>query len=272
MTNWIGGLDFRKLNGKSAGAPDSPAEESGKGLLLDSPLLALGALVVSLVLVGLYYDLRLALILAGISALIPVIKLLGLYPGKAGAIFSVCLPVFILLYFSGPKLMERAPDYREFVRWASEGFDADFSMENKLAEKNPDIVEIVRLIRAETNEDEKIIVWGWAPIIYFLTDRRPASRFTWDYPLTVDRRGIKMTESFARFQRRSRKEFSEDVIANRPKFAVVMQNDLSLINHKTSVQKLKVVPDFKDFLSEDYDLIREYYSYLVYKLRADPAS
>jgi hypothetical protein len=228
----------------------------------------MGLLAASLFLIGLYYDPKLALFLAGAAAFSVVAK--QLMPGSSvpRKVISICLPAVILFYYGAPRLIDRAPDYREFMRWASEGFDADFSTENRLAEIDPELVDVVHLVKAETGENDRILVWGPNPIVYFLSDRQPASKFDWDWPLTIYKPNVTKSERFAKCQDEWRKLYAAEAVANRPKMIIVMQNNNNMVNPVASNAKLKDVPDFSKFLLENYTLRKEYDRYLVYKIAA----
>jgi len=100
-------------------------------------------------------------------------------------------------------LLGRTPRAALLARWDRYG-DVSLSADRAVAAH----------LRSNTDPSDTVFVWGFEPLIYFLTDRAPASRFLYTVPLVTpwspaDWRG----------------EFIRDLEERRPSFIVVAHND-----------------------------------------------
>ncbi len=128
---------------------------------------------------------------AGAAALAVVFSLLGAAYWK-----SLRLPIG---YLTG-----RTPRSVLLSRWDRHG---DFSLR---ADR-----EVASFLQRHTGEGDSIFVWGFEPLIYFLADRRPASRFLYTVPLVT-----------AWSPPEWRSELIRDLTQNQPAFIIVAHNDV----------------------------------------------
>lgn len=73
---------------------------------------------------------------------------------------------------------------------------------------------VASFLRAHTEPDDPIFIWGFEPLIYWLADRPPASRFIYTVPLVVDW----SPDAW-------RPELISDLTREQPRFLVVAHND-----------------------------------------------
>jgi hypothetical protein len=73
---------------------------------------------------------------------------------------------------------------------------------------------VADFIRRNTSPDERILVWGFEPLIYFMADRPPATRFIYTVPLVT-----------AWSPPEWRQEVLSDIARKQPAFVVVAHND-----------------------------------------------
>lgn len=74
---------------------------------------------------------------------------------------------------------------------------------------------VANWVLANTKASDSILVWGFEPVVYWLTGRRPATRFIYDVP----QRSEWQTET-------SQRLFMEDVLRSGPSVIIVQRNDV----------------------------------------------
>jgi hypothetical protein len=74
---------------------------------------------------------------------------------------------------------------------------------------------VAAYILAHTKASDSLLIWGFEPVIYWITGRRPATRFIYDVP----QRSQWQTEI-------SQRLFMQEVTRNRPAIVVVQHNDV----------------------------------------------
>ncbi len=75
--------------------------------------------------------------------------------------------------------------------------------------------EVAALVRRATGTSDHIFVWGFEPLIYFLADRAPASRFIYTVPLVTEWSPPQWREELIR-----------DISVRRPAYIVVAHRDV----------------------------------------------
>jgi hypothetical protein len=75
--------------------------------------------------------------------------------------------------------------------------------------------EVAAFIDRNTDRSDSVFIWGFEPLIYFLADRRPASRFIYTVPLVTDWS-----------PREWRGELMRELDRNRPRYILVVHNDM----------------------------------------------
>ncbi|MCC7158845.1 MAG: glycosyltransferase family 39 protein [Ignavibacteria bacterium] len=118
----------------------------------------------------------------------------------------------------------------------------------------------VEKVNQFTNSDDKIYVWGFDPLVYYLSGRKCTSRFIYNFPLLW--RG----ENTA-----FRNEFISVLKKDPPKLILVAQGDpLYFISgyNEDSKQLLERFSELKNFLSEKYVFRSRVEDFEYYELKA----
>jgi hypothetical protein len=100
-------------------------------------------------------------------------------------------------------------------------------------------------IMSKTASDEPVFIWGFEPVIYWLADRKPSSRFIYDVPQRTDWQ-----------QEYARKELLRDLHERPPTVFVVQRNDVfPSVTGRTSDSKVDLLafPELLFWLEERYD-------------------
>jgi len=102
--------------------------------------------------------------------------------------------------------------------------------------------EVAAYVRERTAPGDRIFVWGFEPLIYFLADRRPASRFLMDHPL------------HAPFASRQawRRELLEDLRRDPPVYFIVASRDLYELEEEESTVQLQQFGPLAEFVRRNY--------------------
>lgn len=104
--------------------------------------------------------------------------------------------------------------------------------------------DVAHWIKGQTGPDDTVLVWGFEPAIYWLAERRPASRFIYNIPQRSPWQQV-----------RARQWFMDDIRQNRPEVVVVQHSDLfpGVTGHNTdSANDLEDFPEFADWLNHNY--------------------
>lgn len=118
-----------------------------------------------------------------------------------------------------------------FVPWG------DFSLR--------DDMELADYIRASTRPDDKVFIWGYEPVVYFLARRWPVSRFEYTFPIVV-------SWSSGKFQR----ELMDELWRDPPELFVVAHNDATpaVMGHgKDSFRTLMDFPELRTYVENLYE-------------------
>ncbi len=122
--------------------------------------------------------------------------------------------------------------------WDSGRHDSgsDFSLREDLA--------LADYIAANTDPTDRIFIWGYEPLVYFVARRWPVSRFIYNFPLVVSWR----TADF-------RSELVAALAATPPRLMVVAHGDATpwVMGHdKDSYASLLEFPELLDFIRNNY--------------------
>jgi hypothetical protein len=122
--------------------------------------------------------------------------------------------------------------------WDSSAHDSgtDFSLREDLA--------LADYIAAKTAPNDRVFIWGYEPLVYFVARRWPVSRFEYNFPLVVSWH----TADF-------RRELLSALESDPPRLLVVAHGDQTpwVMGHdKDSYQDLLDFPELCDFINRDY--------------------
>ena len=118
-------------------------------------------------------------------------------------------------------------------------------------------------LQFNTAANDKVQVWGYEPLVYYLADRRPASRFYATYPLVIRTPGAELTP----LQLRWREEFMRDLEHVYPAYIAVVRDDDWWWSpaRMTSEQLLNDFPEWKMFIENHYVPEYEIGRFLIFR-------
>ena len=99
-------------------------------------------------------------------------------------------------------------------------------------------------MKAETRPDDRIFVWGFEPGIYVFAERRPATRFFYDYPLMP---------RFTAVHERYVAQLMADLEAHPPALILVVSGDANDIEDADSVTQLLRMPALHALVAARYE-------------------
>jgi hypothetical protein len=114
-------------------------------------------------------------------------------------------------------------------------------------------------IMSRTRPDERIFIWGFEPVIYWLADRKPSSRFIYDVPQRTEWQ-----------QEYARKELLRDLHEHPPALFIVQRNDVfPSVTGRASDSKVDLLafPELLFWLEERYDRGKTIEDFEFYELR-----
>jgi Dolichyl-phosphate-mannose-protein mannosyltransferase len=112
--------------------------------------------------------------------------------------------------------------------------------------------DVAEYLNTHTQRLEPVQIWGYESLVYYLADRRAASRFQMSHPLVMRTPGRDITP----MQQRWRKEFMHAMSLRQPKYIVVVTKDnwWWAPEQKTSEELLDDFPEWKAFIEDNYTL------------------
>lgn len=123
--------------------------------------------------------------------------------------------------------------------------------------------DVAEYIHKRSLPEDRIQVWAHDSVIYYLAERRAASRFQSSIPLVVRVPGQPITE----MQKHWRNEFMESMHRNPPRFITVAREDnwWWAPEQKTSWQLLDDFPEWKAFIFDHYSKVHEIGRFVIYR-------
>jgi hypothetical protein len=112
--------------------------------------------------------------------------------------------------------------------------------------------DVAEYLNRHTQRPEPVQVWGYESLVFYLADRRAASRFQMSHPLVMRNPGHGITP----MQQRWRQEFMRAVALGQPRYIVVVTKDnwWWAPEQKTSEELLDDFPEWKAFIEDKYTL------------------
>ncbi|MEO8512892.1 MAG: glycosyltransferase family 39 protein [Ignavibacteria bacterium] len=120
-------------------------------------------------------------------------------------------------------------------------------------------LKAVEQVKRDTNPDDGIFVWGFDPLIYYLSGRKCVSRFIYNFPLL-----------WKAENRSFRREFMTEIETKNPKVIIVAKNDpLKFISgyDEDSKQLLQRFPEFNSLINSKYSYKTSVDDYEFYELK-----
>lgn len=117
----------------------------------------------------------------------------------------------------------------------------------------------INYVNQNTEPGDKIFIWGYDPLVYYVTGRNCVSRFLYHVPLL-----------WKAENKHFRREFMDEVNKTNPKQIIIASNDpLYYISgyNEDSRQLLERFPEFKSFINEKYVFKTRINDYDIYELK-----
>lgn len=105
-------------------------------------------------------------------------------------------------------------------------------------------VQVSEYVRKHSQKSDYIVVWGFEPTIYYLSGRRSATRFGFNYPLVAT--------AGTPFYPRYRREFMRDVRRHKPVFIIILNEDINNLIVKSSNAYLPEFPELDVYIRREY--------------------
>jgi hypothetical protein len=128
--------------------------------------------------------------------------------------------------------------------------------------------ELAEYLRTHTEPGDRIQVWGYESLVYYLAQREAASRFQTSHGLVMRVPEQDLTP----MQRRWREEHMHAVQQQPPRYVAVVRDDnwWWAPGERTSEQLLSDFPEWQHFIDEHYELETTIGRFLVYRRSAPP--
>ena len=125
----------------------------------------------------------------------------------------------------------------------------------------PAIREVSRYVKEKTSDQDLVLVWGYQPLIYYLSGRKPPDRFGGLFPLVSPYADDWIKESY-------RHEFVQAVKNRLPRYIVFFESDTNILNGKMFKGYLEKFPDLLNLINSRYSTDRLIGNVSVSRLRA----
>jgi len=156
-----------------------------------------------------------------------------------------------------------AERYRDLRAWGrnQDAFFASYPATRFLVENLGGQMQVIQALRQLSSPSDGVFVWGTDPLIYYLTGRRPPTRFLSNIFLT----GPWSPPAW-------REELVRDLEKSPPAFIVVAQHDNFgiTLTQLDSEEYLSVYPKLARFIAGSYDFMAKYPDFVVYKCKPNP--
>ena len=154
--------------------------------------------------------------------------------------------------------------YRDLAAWRQnpEQFYAHYSGVQFNIEHFPGKFGVIEELQKSLQPGEGVFVWGTDPLIYFLTNRQPPTRFV---------SNLALVSPWA--PPAWRQELVEDLERSRPTYIVVAQNDQVpeiAFTQLDSEQYLTVYTDLGNLISSAYERVGQFPNVVLYRLKPTP--
>ncbi len=125
----------------------------------------------------------------------------------------------------------------------------DFSLREDIA--------LANYLQTQTTPADRIFIWGYEPLVYFLARRQIVSRFLYNFPLVVRWAPQKL-----------RAEFLQAIQQDPPKLFVIAHKDATpwVTGHnKDSFRSFMEFTELRFFLEENYDFLASVGRFDIYR-------
>ncbi len=210
--------------------------------------------------------------------LVPPLSLLAAYGvlgifrwmASQGSVFNRVTGRLVVVAFCGWMAVQLMTFY--YTDYLGSGLITAWPWEERWTRKVYDRYEIVGFSFSENQKlssylaensepDDTVFIWGWDPLVYFLAERRCASRFIFIYPLLACESSTR--DPLCSF-------FLRSLEGDPPGYFVVARSDMNAINHATSEEAFIGFEELKDFVEGRYVMVGEIGRFIVFSLIDEP--
>ena len=121
---------------------------------------------------------------------------------------------------------------------------------------------LAEYISERTDPEDPIFVFGFEPLVYFLAERRPASRFIYNDPVTLARGEAGGSVAIG--------EMMADLESSKPAYIVIVEGDANPVDRTDSYTFFMDTPSLRDLVETRYTLDRQARKFHIYKRKAVP--
>ena len=119
---------------------------------------------------------------------------------------------------------------------------------------------LARYLEERTDPEDPVFIFGFEPLVYFLADRRPASRYIYNDPITSP--GLSPEAANAKIEM-----MVADLERSRPAYIVVVERDANPVDPTDSYRFFRKTPVLRRFVEEGYVLDRQARRFHIYRRR-----
>ena len=145
-------------------------------------------------------------------------------------------------------LLQGAPLERAFPAYGTYG-RGHFSLQGDW--------EVAQFLSKRSRAQDRIWVWGFEPAIYLFAERRPATRFIYDLPLSIDVANP--------WTPRWQQEALQVLRRSPPRYIVVATQDVTAVEREDSRAQLRYFPALARWLQRTYILETQVERFLIYR-------
>lgn len=118
-------------------------------------------------------------------------------------------------------------------------------------------------LRQNSLPEDKILVWGLECQIYVLSSRMFATHSPFDFLLTAD---LSADKNATDWQTKMRLQFINQLIEEKPKYLIIVNNDINAFEPLPSNESLALIPGFKSLIAKQYCKIKRIELFDIYQL------
>ena len=170
---------------------------------------------------------------------------------------------FLVIGRMMPNLVAVREEYRAFVAWTRDPGLFYMAYPPKfLISHLPLQLKLIDYLKENSKPEDKIFFWGFQPLVYFMSERKPPSRFISNMPLVA-----------AWSVPEWRNEVVEDLKNSPPKYFIVGRDDelpSILYIPLDSEHSLAAFPELAGFVAENYYPVYDLEAFVVYQRMLPP--
>jgi len=185
---------------------------------------------------------------------------------RGARLAAAAVAAILVAYPLRAELRVATQRYRDLAAWRRDpaGFYANYPGVQFAIEHFQGKFKVIDALRRSLKPGETVFVWGTDPLIYYLTNREPPTRFVSNLAL-ISPWGPAVW----------RQELMSELMKSRPTFIVVSQHDQVpeiAFTQLDSEQYLEVYTDLGNFIRGAYQRAEEFPDFVLYRINAEPGN